>query len=993
MEEIKKTLSQYPSSFNVQETIAAFSREELEKIRHKLEIELESSEKEFSTDMEKLRVENLMSFLHYHLGDREKATQFNKKVLDTEPENMIALSNKAWFSLRDRKNILQCKEQCDRLKVIKRQNQLACLMARAEVAFTYSRLGIRNYQKASSEFEKVLQDCNTIKTVGNGPNSEDNSTPVPIDYCCVWMYGKALCQQRLSNLHNMYDLADIEKQKNSCSLTLDILSNIVGIKDSESACIKRYKARSFIEIGWIAYEVSRNKYVFPKGMEEFMPPNSPLLMPPTNYFMKALEYYQDDVFVLERSGKYFRYINELEKSIDLLLKAIQIKPTSFGYHHIALSFKRLLEFGDGALARKLQEIPLDCQQGSVQSDKTDEDATEVSETHFEHSKGDSIGLFTTMSSSKFNNIAAGNPTTIQMQFHETNTRMSDNNNHKPRSSYRTRIHNNYRSTVYKSHNQMFKAYRGQNVGIPFFETPVQPNNKETHVTRQSSDAAVDYLTGTFSQLDINPQRGNAITFPVYGHYNSRTFRDRSQRYDRRPYNRCSYKRFCNRVTNSPCGPSRQKSKIGIKCPKKPISIDYNEHKPVVDKVIAYLDKAFEMSSNTVAIYDKAILYRQISQPENALKVLDNLLQVNDQLIPKIMLANIYEQSAFCINDMFLISDDINMNKRRDMEEDRDFYLKSSIEISCALINKIPSLHNCWKSAATLRNVLYDKLEIERTKDTLKELRNLYKKLNDHFDAIKILKELQTLADNEEEEKEFLEGIVEHQLSMGNYEEAVIALCMSKQLRDGQPIIKKDLYIKAYIEAGLNAFTRKHYQKGNMRIREAFRFVRESQQIPKNSEASNETNIDAEENESFDLFILSNLDDDENGRKLMMLLDNFGLKTTFNTDSPAITPGTPEVTGMTNIMNRSNAFVILKDFETDNKTMQHIIDRMQNIVENRQHKTLILVVTLQVSTETQPGSFYATQKTITIDLKSVSEDTLFAVVPEGVKSLLMALASV
>jgi hypothetical protein len=123
MEEIKKTLSQYPSSFSVTETMATMSREELKKIKSKLEIELKSSEKEFSTDMEKLRVENLLSFLHFHLRDREKATELNKIVLDRDPDNMIALSNKAWFSLRDLKNILKCKELCDRLKEIKRQNE------------------------------------------------------------------------------------------------------------------------------------------------------------------------------------------------------------------------------------------------------------------------------------------------------------------------------------------------------------------------------------------------------------------------------------------------------------------------------------------------------------------------------------------------------------------------------------------------------------------------------------------------------------------------------------------------------------------------------------------------------------------------------------------------------------------------------------------------------------------------------------------------------
>ncbi|XP_060563128.1 uncharacterized protein LOC132722620 [Ruditapes philippinarum] len=829
MEEIKKTLSQYPSSFSVTETIATMSREEIKKKKHKLEIELESSEKEFSTDMEKLTVENFLSFLHFYLGDQVKAREFNDKVLDREPENMIALSNKAWFSLRDLKNIMQCKELCEHLKAIKRQNQLAFIIAKAEVAFTYSRLGIRNYKKASSEFENVLRDCEKIKELDNVSDSAANSTTVqvPTDYVCVWMYRKALCQRRQSNLNNNVELADIEEKKHYYSVTLDLYMNIIGLENCESDCIKRYKARSYVEMGFISYDVTRNRSVFPNGMEELIPTHSSFFMDTTDYFYKALEYYPDDVSVLEQSGKYFRYINEHKISIDLLTRAIQIKPTSFGYHHIALTFKRLLELNRGGLARQLLQRFMDCKDG---------------------------------------------------------------------------IEN-------------------------------------------------------FPQISTKPER-------------------------------CR-----NRGTNIAFDRSRLKSRSGIKCPKEPIIIDYNEHKLVVDKVIAYLDTSYEMSSNTNAIYDKALLYRQISQPETALTVLTDLLQNNDKFNTRIMLANIYEQSAFCISDMLLNSYDGKMNEKRDLEATRDFYLKSSIEISCALIDKIPSLENGWKSAATLGNLLNDKLETERTKDTLKELWYLYGKLNEHLDAVKILQELQTLANDTEEEREFIEGIVKHHFLMRNFEEAVIALCMSKQLKDGQPIIEKHLYIEVFIEAGLDAFRRQHYQKGNMRIKEAFRFVRESQQTHKNTEASDETNIDAEENESLDLFILSNLDDDENGRKLMMLLDNLGLKTTFNTDSPAITPGTPEVTGITDIMNKSNAFVVLKDFDTDNKKMQHIIDRMQSIVENRNTKTLILVVTLPESTEILPGSFYATHKTIAIDLKSVSEDSFFTVVPEGLKSLLMALASV
>ena len=104
MEEITEILRQYPSNFNVAETIATKSREEMFKIKRKLETEMEASKYEFSTDMEKLRVQNLLSFLCYNLGDKEMAETLNKSVLNSDKDNMIALSNKAWFSVRDYAN-------------------------------------------------------------------------------------------------------------------------------------------------------------------------------------------------------------------------------------------------------------------------------------------------------------------------------------------------------------------------------------------------------------------------------------------------------------------------------------------------------------------------------------------------------------------------------------------------------------------------------------------------------------------------------------------------------------------------------------------------------------------------------------------------------------------------------------------------------------------------------------------------------------------------
>ena len=77
---------------------------------------------------------------------------------------------------------------CEQLKSIRKSNKLACLIAKAEVAFTYARLGMRNYQKALSEYEHVLRDCEKI----NEETNNGSTFRVPMEYICVWMYGNAL---------------------------------------------------------------------------------------------------------------------------------------------------------------------------------------------------------------------------------------------------------------------------------------------------------------------------------------------------------------------------------------------------------------------------------------------------------------------------------------------------------------------------------------------------------------------------------------------------------------------------------------------------------------------------------------------------------------------------------------------------------------------------------------------------------------------------------
>ena len=246
-----------------------------------------------------------------------------------------------------------------------------------------------------------------------------------------------------------------------------------------------------------------------------------------------------------------------------MIKAILIKPTSFGYHHLALSLKRLLENDKGRLAKQYIEDLDKCQ-------------------------------------------------------YEMLMRQGENRESMP----------SHASTI------------------------MQRRKAEM---RESRDVLDDHLTIKFLQADIKPTNKNKANISFDTKYQRR---QHQARYD------------------PDIGRERhERQRSVLQCPKNPTIIHYDGNEDnviLVDKIVKYLDKASEMSSNTIAIYDKAILYRQISRPEKALEVLKHLMRNKEEFSTKVMLANIYEQAANCISDILLDPKNYKSDKVNEMQSNRYF---------------------------------------------------------------------------------------------------------------------------------------------------------------------------------------------------------------------------------------------------------------------------------------------------------------------------------
>lgn len=956
MEALQDALKKYPSSFDVADSIKTVSHGELIKIKDKLLIELCSTIGQFSTCMEKTRVWNLLSFIYFILGDRENAILYNAKALQESPDNIIALANGAWFSLKEKKNVRICEETFKRLKSLK-GNRLEFLIAKSETAFTYSRFGLKQYPNAISIFvevnEEIAQLTGNEENVGKCPFGVDvtKRCDIPVEFVCIWTYGYAMTLQRMLHFDGIDEQDKTDEIRKQYKIVFDLYSHIVTLT-VDSECIRRYQARSYVQAGLLAYSVNRNRFIFPEGMKGLLSTNSLIFMSTERYFETALQIFPDDVFVLERSGKYFRYIDEIEISIRLLDKAVQIRGTSFGYHHLALSYIRMLEYGPKKMKHLLDRLENQANEPVSRLTFASFNQAPLRKEQSDFNRTFTSACFTSTNKTTFLNPEA-KPFIPKTHVEKSRTYFSQ--------SYEDGLkENNENAQAYKTFRTYFPKQTGKVVNRKRNELD---NVEKVRVPMMS-------VTPRKNALDKNGTEARYISTNDFKIAHSpRPKMSQSTRFT---------------LKQDVCRPTLA---CALKCPLKQKAFDYKEHKDLIDIVLSHLDTAARLACNTQAIYDKALLYRRIQQSENALESLKPLLQNKDDRCSSTLLANAYEQAAFCINDMLENRDIKDGQLIQDLIKDRDFYLKSSVEMSCKIVDKHPYLDHVWNSSSTLRHILLSKLKFERTKEDLRDLWNLYKKINKNVEAIGVLEELKALAEDDAEKVEIIEEIVTRYLSLKKYEEAVIALCMISPLDKGVPNIDKDLYIRVYIESGIEAYKEKHFEIAKTRIRKAFdalqkRSIGSADQISASADGTGER---------YDLFILSNLEDEDSARNLMMLLNDMGLLTTFNADSISIRPGTSEVQGMNRIMSVSNAFLIMMNFDEDNKKMQHLIDLIiETTVENRKLDSQIILIKDSTS-ELTPTSRLASFKRLTFDIEFISEKYLGEDDLQGmIKTLLLAL---
>lgn len=179
-----------------------------EKMKKKLKQLQEDLDEKVDVKKERIRNFNLISYLHWRLGDRDKAFAALKHAEELENEpNLITQCNKILYFTELEKHY----HSQELLEILKKSKDFKHIRthsrATAEIGYCFSRLGPQHHDRAVQLFKKAIAGIAPERNI-------------------LWEYGFALTLRRQSNMFQMTNPEQFkpeEKKKDSARLLYEIL--------------------------------------------------------------------------------------------------------------------------------------------------------------------------------------------------------------------------------------------------------------------------------------------------------------------------------------------------------------------------------------------------------------------------------------------------------------------------------------------------------------------------------------------------------------------------------------------------------------------------------------------------------------------------------------------------------------------------------------------------------------------------------------------------
>jgi len=153
------------------------------------------------------------------------------------------------------------------------------------------------------------------------------------------------------------------------------------------------------------------------------------------------------------------------------------------------------------------------------------------------------------------------------------------------------------------------------------------------------------------------------------------------------------------------------------------------------EALGFIRKALEISSTPRILYELALLFRLLDQPEKALETLNEITSERKSDMSWISLVNVYEQKGMCFIDLGKKTD--SLEEKSKFKENAKSVLFKAIELQAKLIREDKMLRNVWHSYPTLKYLL----ESDTDKASKSKLAKIHSMMNEHDEAIDLLKRL------------------------------------------------------------------------------------------------------------------------------------------------------------------------------------------------------------------------------------------------------------
>lgn len=284
-----------------------------EKMKEKLQQLQKDFDEECDIKEEKIFAHNFIFYLHWRLGDREKALAALKLAKDLEKEpNLITHCNEV-ISNKELEQSCRSKKLLDEIYNNIKHERLQ-FRATAEIGYYYCRLGPQHHDRAVHLFKKAI-------------------TGIAPERNILWEFRLALTLRRQTHIFQMTTAENYrpeEKKKEAARLLYEILKF-----PTDEYC--RIKARAWCEMSKTLFKGKKLFEILHTDRRETEKINE------NQCFQEAMKLCPDEYFVLQEYGAYLRYTRDLEKSKEMLERSIKLRDTPFARHHLALTLRKMVE--------------------------------------------------------------------------------------------------------------------------------------------------------------------------------------------------------------------------------------------------------------------------------------------------------------------------------------------------------------------------------------------------------------------------------------------------------------------------------------------------------------------------------------------------------------------------------------------------------------------------------------------------------------------------